>query len=306
MANRNLRRRRSAWYPLTVSILTILLASTVWSQSHVQTNDAAKQDRAGDAAKPKTDANKENRKKLLDKMRRRAASAKVYQLKDKKRIEIKLVAQPIFRYSDQPRLILDATMWVWGTKGRPIAVCKVERYRRPNRNWLYCMASLSPGLIEIQWQSGRRWTAKKPGLELKPLLDAPTPAKTNVARLLQMKRLARRFSAVIYDPDRGTRGQMRLLPKPIHRYSAPETGLLDAALFGLTIGTNPDLLLAIELHQPSAEAATCQYGLTTMTANGIIVRLDDKQVWKSPNRNTEPTVYDTWLFFFESAAKNVN
>ena len=248
-------------------------------------------------------ARKEQREKLLHEMRRRAETTKVYKLTDKKKIAVKLLPQPLFRYSDQPRLILDATMWVWGTKGRPIAVCKVERYRRPNREWLCCMASLSPGLIEIQWQSGRRWTAKKPGLELKRLLDAPTPAKTNVARLLQMKQLARRFSAVIYDPDRGTRGQMRLLPKPIHRYSAPETGLLDAAIFGLTIGTNPDLLLAIELHQQGAAAATWQYGLATMTANGIIVRLDDKQVWKSPNRNVEPTVYDTWLFFFESAEK---
>ncbi|MCH7686940.1 MAG: hypothetical protein IH899_09705 [Planctomycetes bacterium] len=272
---------------LVLSALAVLLTSSV--------------------GRPQSDVErKEQREKLLREMRTRAETTKVYSLAGNKRLQAKLVAQPIFRYSDQPRLILDATMWVWGTKGRPIAVCKVERYRRPNRNWLYCMASLSTGLIEIQWQSGRRWTAKKPGLELKPLLDAPTPAKTNVARLRQMKQLARRFSAVIYDPDRGTRGQMRLLPKPIHRYSAPETGLLDAAIFGLTIGTNPDLLLAIELHQQGAAAATFQYGLATMTANGIIVRLDDKQVWKSPNRNVEPTVYDTWLFFFESAAKNAN
>ena len=104
-------------------------------------------------------AKKETREKLFEKMRTRAETTKVYSLADNKRTEAKLVPQPIFRYSDQPRFIVDATMWVWGTKGRPIAMCKVERYRQPNREWLYCMASLSPGLIEIQWQSGRRWTA---------------------------------------------------------------------------------------------------------------------------------------------------
>src|SRR5262245_55114821 len=39
---------------------------------------------------------------------------------------IKLVDKPVFRYDDQPRRFIDATMWIWTDGGRPVACQKIE------------------------------------------------------------------------------------------------------------------------------------------------------------------------------------
>ena len=45
---------------------------------------------------------------------------------------------PIFRYSDQPRGFVDATLWSWGppgSTGRPAAIAKIEAAVSPGRCW---------------------------------------------------------------------------------------------------------------------------------------------------------------------------
>jgi hypothetical protein len=48
-------------------------------------------------------------------MRRRAEATNVYRLEDGSRTAPQLLAGPLLRYNDQPRRILDATLWGWGT-----------------------------------------------------------------------------------------------------------------------------------------------------------------------------------------------
>ena len=68
-------------------------------------------------------------------------------------------------------------------------------------------------------------------------------------------------------------------------------------------GTNPDALLAIELQQDAA-GQVWRFGLARMTIFQVIVKLDEKQVWRVPFvpwQGTErPSKFDTWLFFHES------
>lgn len=278
---------------ITCCLFFDVLAQAAKVQADAQTNDAPKQDRAGDAAKLKKDANKENQKKLLETMRQRAAAAKVYQLKDKKRIETKLVAKPLFRYSDQPRGILDATLWAWGpSQGRPAALLKMESYRT---HWLHCMVSFSDGLIEAEWIGGRRFSAKKPGLKLHPLPRGPRPADSQTGRLRQIKELARRFSATIRIRDAGMQ-EMRRLSRPVYRYSDPDSGLNNGAIFAFAAnGTNPDAFLLIELHQKGPSPATWHYGLTKMTASRLAVRLDKEVVFEA--EFSGPGKHANWHYF---------
>lgn len=85
----------------------------------------------GDDREKTPKAQKAQREERLRQMRSRAEATQVLQLHNGKQTTVKVIPQPVFRYSDQPRLILDATLWVWGHKGRPIALQKVEFYRRP-------------------------------------------------------------------------------------------------------------------------------------------------------------------------------
>jgi hypothetical protein len=217
---------------------------------------------------------------------------------DDARVALALLPGPVFRYSDQPREIHDATLWCWGSGGRPAALQKVELYRRPDR-WFYCFTSLSEGLLEAEWRDGHRWSATKPGLELRRLADMEEAVAAGFGRLLQMKGLAKRFSVTISDPPLGTQEKMRLLTRPIHRYQDPKSGLQDGAIFAFAAnGTNPDLLLLIEVHGEDLSHSIWKYGLVRMTMVQLDARLDDEVVWSAPYMPfRDPNEYDTWLFF---------
>jgi hypothetical protein len=212
--------------------------------------------------------------------------------------------EPLFRYSGQPHRVIDGTIWAWGAEGRPVALQKVEfdLDRRQGQNaiagCLYCLVSLSDGLIGADWPDGTPWTAKKPGIKARPVPNAIEAAATEVRRLLQMKKIARRFSSNYSFEGRPV--VQRLLPRPICRYSDPDSGLVDGAIFFLTVhGTSPQLLVLIELHGENADNSTWEYALVALTCAVFTVRLDQEEVWSTPG------VYpirrlDTWLYFWGS------
>jgi len=263
--------------------------------------------RAGEEKRVGDDRTKDESEKRLDGMRRRAEATKVYTLDAGAKTALKPLSGPLFRYSDQPRLILDATLWGWGTRGRPLAMEKIEFCRRPQGQpqWFHCMTSLSQDLLEVQWPDGQRWSAREPAFELHALAGGPDAAESEFRRLLQMKTTARRFSAMLFEPV-PKREELRLLTRPIYRYRDPDSGLQDGAIFGFAAnGTNPDLLLGIELHGESLSESAWRFGLARMTLAQLTVRLDEKEVWSAryvtPARPGVPAKFDTWLFFFESA-----
>lgn len=252
-----------------ISVLVALLAIALTTRAFAQSDEKRKK----------------QREKSLSEMRNSAETTKVYQLDDEKQTAAKLLPHPLFRYSDQPRGIFDATLWGWGTRGRPVAVSKLEAIRDQQRRslWQYCLVSLSEGRIEAIWSGGERFLSKKPGLEFRRIPEGPAPSDKKIGRLFQLKKLARRFSATIYvDGRRDKKQEMRLLPRPIYRYSDANAGLRDGAIFGFaTNGTNPDTLLVIELLKQGSSAPEWQYGLARMTTGELHVRLDNNEVWQA-------------------------
>ena len=249
----------------------------------------------------------EKRAKLLGEMRRRAEATNVYRLDNQKWTSCELRPEPVFRYSDQPRHILDATIWVWGRSGRPNVLQKIELTDVADRGkkWLYNTRSLSPDLVQVEWADGHRWSSQKSGLVLQPVPDAPAPARTEAERLRQMKKLAERFTISIADPIAITGGeQLRILPRPIHRYSDTDSGIEDGAIFGFaSFGTNPAVLLVFESQAQPSSAPTWHYGPATMTNAEVSLSLDSKEVWKVPHTGG-PAPHDTWLWFWEAQAED--
>jgi hypothetical protein len=191
-------------------------------------------------------------------------------------------------------------MWLYGTKGRPVAVQEVVCHRLPGSpKFFYCLSSLSDGLIEARWPGDPDWSSTKPGVELRVLPDGPKPASTENGRILQMKELIRRFTATRIDPG-NIREENRPLRRPIRRYRDPESGLQDGAIFVFVAnGTAPDFLLLFELRGPDPGSATWNYGAQRVTTGELHLRLDGKEVWSVPWQFTPGRhVRDTWLFFF--------
>lgn len=242
------------------------------------------------------------RKRELAEMRRRAEGTKISVIAGgDKRTTAELVPSPVMSYTDEPRRIVGATLWVLGKTGRPAALCKVEHYDNPQRTnpWFYCLGSLSPELIAVEFQDGQTWEATKPGMELKDLPDSPAPSDTRAGRLRQLKDLSRRFSGTLTDTPINRRQEMRLLPQPLYRYENASAGLVDGALFGLTSnGTNPDAILAVELHQDAQKKATWQFALAGMTDGEVSIVLDRKlEVWQKPytfGKAKQPAMVYLW------------
>lgn len=263
------------------------------------------QERTDTAANPapRRDDAKETRKRSLEDMRRRAEATQVLRLRDGERVPAKMVAEPVLRCSDEVRRVFDSTLWVFGAPGRPVAVQKTECWRgRPGfPKFGYCLASLCDDLVEVHWQGEPDWSSTKPGIELRELPGGPKPASAEAVRMVQMKDAFRRVSATIIDTP-SVREEVRHLTRALYRYRDPERGIQDGAIFAFgSNGTQPDLLILIELRGPDLVHATWHYAPVKMTTSEVRVRLDGKEVrsyplqWK-PVRND----YDIWIAFFPS------
>ena len=147
--------------------------------------------------------------------------------------------------------------------------------------------------------NGPRFMASEPGLKLETFPKGPRPAESKDARLTQMKVLARRFSARCIDEAKAE-VEMRLLPTPVYRYSDPEAGVQDGAAFAFAAsGTNPTLLLLVELSQPQGEDAKWRYSLSRMTVRKVAVKLEERVVYEQAYTGLFPVQEPSWMWFFE-------
>lgn len=239
----------------------------------------------------------------LQQMKTLAVKFEMKALPDDGQKPLELRPEPIFRYSDQPRGFEDATLWAWtstGSSGRPAVIAKVEAAVTPAQMpyWHFCVTSLADKIVSADFEGATKFISKRAGVELQKIPSGPEPGDKNLVRQRQMKELVGRFAATIYNTNPDTRKQepqeMRLLVTAIHRYSDEANGLQDGTIFGLTTnGTNPDMLIVIELHRTKGAAWEWKYAIVKMTIAEVHVRLDDVEVWKSI-RNAPR---DTWESF---------
>jgi hypothetical protein len=106
---------------------------------------------------------------------------------------------------------------------------------------------------------------------LKPLPDAPKPAATATARLVQMRQLARRFTAK--ERLKMDSIECRLLTQPIDRYQSAAEKIVDGAIFAYANGTNPELGVVLE-----SDGERWLYGVFRLTSAEANVALDGQQV----------------------------
>ena len=103
-----------------------------------------------------------------------------------------------------------------------------------------------------------------------------------------MKAIAESFKATMtgWAADNSDREALRLLPRPLYRYDLagakePDPKLLDGALFAFVLGTDPEVVLALEA-VGSPEDAVWQYACSRATSGGLEVRWGDELVWSAP------------------------
>jgi len=243
------------------------------------------------------DQDDEQRIRRLEQMRSLAERTTVRFEHEERKPEF--IRTPAFRYDDQPRRFIDATMWVWTDAGRPIAFEKIEAMRQDTRpRWGYCFTSLASETLVVEWDHGRRFRSTEPGVEFRPLPDAPVVADRSAQRTRQVRKLASDFSARILTDARNNNSEaMRLLTTPIYEYADPDTKLLRGAVIGFTTsGTNPDLLVVLEV-RGEAGGEEWKFAPARVTAGGVTLSYLDNQVWEVPHVPPLAASFPTWTFF---------
>lgn len=244
----------------------------------------------------------EKLKQLADASRARAEAMQVSIGTGERATKATVRPNPLMKYTDVPRLIEMATLWVWEDEGCPVALAKVEAYQRPGGSqWLYCFTSASPARVNADWPNGHRFRSRAPGIEWNDL-KGPTPQETAAGRLRQMKALFRRFAATARDEKLKTTDELRPLARPLHEYSSPKRGIVHEILCGFAAnGTNPDMIIALEAVKPADGKdgpSSWRYGVIGLTASGVAVKLDGMEVfdWRyAPSTGDR----DTWTHFWE-------
>ncbi len=201
-------------------------------------------------------------------------------------VEAELVPQPVLLWDDVPRGHHYGTLWVWGAKGRPAAIVEMYTvdFAKEIERWPgNVLHSLAPEPLEGKARFGWNWTPNAPGFVPLPIEGAPAPATTKTGRELQMRALAKRFSAA--QTWRGDSEQLRLLTTPAWQYEASDEVVSSGGLFVFShVGYNPEVVLILEATRHNADERW-SFGCVRLGHAEMEVKFDDRQVWSVPLYN---------------------
>ena len=222
---------------------------------------------------------------VLSRMEKAAKAVKTYDTSHGQRVELRLLERPIHRYHDKPRGVQEATVWAWTRAGRPLALLGLERY--DSGRIIHTRVSLRTDPISFVSEDQGSWILGKSVLEWKPLPAAPKPANTKAKRLLQMTRLARRFTAYeIWKKHH----KLPLLPEPVHQWFNLDVGQSDGAMFFYAHGTNPEAVGLIECRRDDSGSPVWRYGFVPLASARLFVHLDDENIWTHPDGASKPAI----------------
>jgi len=94
-----------------------------------------------------------------------------------------------------------------------------------------------------------------------------------------MRELARRFSCRLMHDD-GNSEELRFLPRPLYRYKTERKDLLDGALFAFVQGTDPEVILVLEVAREQGQFEW-RYVLTRRSMRALEGDLDGRRIWSA-------------------------
>ena len=192
------------------------------------------------------------------------------------------VPEPILKWSNPIAGSLYGDVFIWTSKGRPEVVGSFVEWYAPFKSREVEFHSLSTGTFVAEHNGLPPWAPARPGVELKPIPDAPTPAASPAQRLRQMRELSKDFTAQKRDV-KGVDWDLRLLTQPIYRYEGTEGDLVDGALFVFVHATDPEVFLQVEARHVGG-VVRWQYGLARFNSHASHrVKHQGREAWTAPS-----------------------
>jgi hypothetical protein len=187
---------------------------------------------------------------------------------------------PLLKYNDAAREYLAAGVWRLGEEGRASAFLTLQYAQRDEWRLDYELLTFTDVRFEVE--SPRLKIAAGALPEFAPLKDAEKPAATEKQRLIQLRSLARRFTAT--EKYREDTIALRLLPQPIDRYVDGDQDVIDGGVFVFVYGTNPEVVLALEAGKDG-----WRYAIGRLAWAELAVELDGQEIARFEHLKDNPT-----------------
>jgi hypothetical protein len=194
-----------------------------------------------------------------------------------------LVEKPIYIWTNPTRSDgQHGAVYIWSHRGRPVAIGSIFSHPESGQRMIcHELHALAEGKLFPQREKAEETWEPKAAVLMLPLLDAHAPETTPARRLIQMRSLARDFTAhsIDYQMERWT---LRLLGQPLYRYEKPEGEVVDGALFAFVTnaGTDPEVIVALEARQMGDRLAW-YYRAIRFSDSNLYVQHAGKEVWSS-------------------------
>ena len=200
---------------------------------------------------------------------------------------LELQKDPVFKWQnllhDKGQL---GAVYVWTREGRPELLGTIfSQHDQQRRVVVHEFHTLSDRVLSVRAPKdvNRAWKPKGV-LPIKPLTDAPAVGESAPQRLLQLRNLAREFSAATH--SEGERTEMRLAPRPLIRYQPTRSDVLDGALFAFlssAAGTDPEVVVMIEARRADSNAKgwTWHAGIVRFTDRDLVVTRNNVELFSS-------------------------
>jgi hypothetical protein len=196
-----------------------------------------------------------------------------------------LISEPILQWNQPVRGGADGAVYLWTQAGRPVAIGTFVIWPMSNgkQGITHELHSLSQDAFKATWRN-RDWMPPKDSVAWISLESAQPPAGTAEMRLRQMRELAKLFKAESHDRN-DRRWELRLLPRPIYRFSLDEKSrprdeenVLDGALFGFMEGTDLEVVLLLQARRDTT-GPCWEFALARMSDLRLQVVLGERTVW---------------------------
>ncbi|OYP36512.1 hypothetical protein [Rhodopirellula sp. MGV] len=198
-----------------------------------------------------------------------------------------------FRDTNAPN---SGDVYVWTYQGRAIVAGGVLslplNYGHEVYQEFQALVETPPQPIVSRCDWGVMWAP--PGIQPRPLPGAMPPAEGSDAsalrqRDLQMRGLAKQFTAETRSATTGEIHPLKLQPKAVFRLNQDElresdSHVVDGCLFIFTnqLGTDPELTLLLECHRTD-KGLQWMYAPGSLAFQELWLKHKDKEVWHLPN-----------------------
>ena len=116
---------------------------------------------------------------------------------DKDKLELR--KDPVFRFASPIDSNFNGTLFVWTRNGRAEVISSIwampQKTSRDKRRIVHEFQSLATSPIKAERSGVAAWSPAEAGIDPQPVPSAPKPAATAELRLIQIRALAREFSA---------------------------------------------------------------------------------------------------------------